>query len=221
MMAPHMIHDTHLKSRLIYLAFIVGLSALVSAGWFGYAWYVKRQEQAAYKDLAESIDAFYKVLAASNNTQAWQDVVTAFTVGAQRHARSHLAPYFLAYQADALLYQGDQQSALSVMDNMISMLSKTSPLYYTYATKRALMKLDAQQPDIKQQAKAELEQLIKDSANPSYTKDMALYYAGLDAWNQGDKEQARAYWSSIANPSTPQEASLWWEKAQERMQMSS
>lgn len=206
-------HDTLFAKRIQYLVILALMSALIAAGWFGYRWYSDRYEQAAYKDLAESIDGYHKALVSSQEGDRWTDVERAFTVGAERHQKSRLYPYFLAYKADALIHQGKQQEALAAMKSLTQQLPLDNPLYYLYKVKYALIKLDATDTATQQEGRQELIQFGQDVKNP--VRDMALYQAGLDAWYKGNKEQAQKLWDIILNRSTKE--SHWYQLAQAKV----
>ena len=184
------------------------LAGLLAAGWFGYSWYVRSKEQAAYKDLAESIDGYNK--SRLSGTEKWTDVERGFEEGAKRNASSKLQPYFLVYQADALIEEGKQKEALALYDKALGLIPRSNPLYFLYAIKRALMKLDATDDGMQKQGRQELTMLAHDTANPM--QDMARYYSGLDALSQGDASTAENYFKEIS-----QQSAYWYQKAQEKL----
>ncbi len=201
-------------NRYIQALIIAGSIAVIAAtGWFGYQWYTRRAEQKAYADLATTSES-YKKAVASQDAEKIKDSERAFAAAAQKYKNSSLAPYFLSYQADALVQQDKKTEALAVMDQMISKIKKESPLYSYYALKRALMKLDATQEDMQQAGRQELANLAQDNSNP--VRDMALYYNGLEASRQGDLEKAASNWSELVSKAKPD--SQWRALAQEQLQ---
>lgn len=198
--------------RIQYVLIFALLSGVLTAGWFGYAWYVDRYEQVAYKDLAESIDGYHKALS-STDTARWADVERAFQAGSERHKSSKLYPYFLAYKADALSYQGKHKEAQDAMHILLSSMNTKHPLYYFYSIKAALMKLDASEEAVRKEGRDHLIKLAQDSQNP--VRDMALYYAGLDAWQQGNKEEAQKLWNDILAQGNKD--SQWYQRAQAKI----
>ena len=192
-----------------YIAAIaLAIAGLVGAGWFGYSWYARSKEQAAYKDLAESIDAYNK--ARLSGSEKLTDVERGFAEGAKRNASSKLRSYFLVYQADALLELGKQHEAIALYDQALGSIARSNPLYFLYAVKRALIKLDATDDVIRKQGRQELTMLAHDAANPM--QDMARYYSGLDALDQGDTSTAENYLKEIS-----QQSSYWYQKAQDKL----
>src|SRR5262245_58907145 len=121
------------EKRIYYGMGILALAGLLAAGWFGYSWYVRNKEQAAYKELAESIDAYIKSTGYGYNLEKLVDSERAFGVGAQKHTSSRLHPFFLAYQADALIQQGKQKDAVALFDKLITEIDRKHPLYYLFA----------------------------------------------------------------------------------------
>lgn len=206
-MFSSMMQNVWNEKNSTYAALFLAIAGVAGAGWFGYSWYKRGQEQAAYKDLAESIEGYVK---ARNQGQRWADVERGFQSGAQRHSSSALQPYFLVYQADALIELGKQQEALAIMDKALGMIARTNPLYYLYALKRALIRIDMQEAAIQKQGREELHALAKDSSNPA--QDMARYYAGVDALLHSDKEAGEKFLTDIS-----QESGLWHQLAQDKL----
>lgn len=191
----------------------VGLVALGAAGWYGYSWYSKKREAAAHKDLAENIDEFYNKLGTVKSETFWADIERAFATGAKAHKHSKLYPYFLAYEADALVHQGKFNEAIDVMKTMLSKLDKSNAFYPMYATKLALIKTDAPNIDVQKEGQAELEKLSQDSNNP--LQDMALYYLGLLAAHRSDTTKAKEIWHAIVNKADNK--SGWYAMAVEKL----
>ncbi len=153
---------------------LVVLAALCIAGWYGYSRYRGMQEQAAYKDLAESIDGYVKAHSLDQGAQKWIDVERAFDVGAQRHASSNLYPYFLAYKAEALVQQGKLKEAAGLLDTVVSKINTQQPLHSVYALKRALVKIDSDDELLRKQGKDELATIVNDPKSLVHT--LAAHY---------------------------------------------
>lgn len=217
--ASQLTSNKALQNNINLAAGAFALVGLLVAGWYGYSWYNRSKEQAAYKDLAESLDAYSKVRQSmGHGEEKWTDIERGFKEGAQRNSSSKLQPYFLVFQADALIEQGKHQEALPLMDKAVSLLSKSNPLYYQYAIKRALMKTDAADEATQKQGRQELADLAKDATNP--LQDMARYYAGLDALNQGDRSAAETILKEIqpgAKESAMRDSNVWHNLAQEAL----
>ncbi len=148
----------------LYINVAVLLSGVVLGllVWFGYSFYTKRYEQAAYKELAESIEEYTKRFDSVVDVKGWSDVEKAFEVAANKHSKSTLYPYFLAYQANALVHQDKLEEAVVVLDKMLSSVKKDHGLYGMYAKKRALIKLDINDSSVQAQGRKELHELSKE-----------------------------------------------------------
>ncbi len=196
--------------RVQYAILALLLCGILSAAWFGYTVYRAHAERSAYKDLAESIDGYAKVRGSVAKDEKWADVGAAFKVAAARHGSSHLHPYFLFYEADALLQQGKQKDALVLMQKGLAEVPKNQPLYYLYALKQALLKIDAE--ETASQGRQELDLLARDSANP--VQDMARYYRAVDAELRGESAEAEKLFQELRTQGDP--SSSWVHLAQNR-----
>jgi hypothetical protein len=183
-------------SLLALIAIVIGLAGWGS--WWGYKTYVTRRDQAAQLILSSCMQTYQKA-SSQPSTQAWSEVDTACLLGYQEHSSSSLAPYFLALRADALMEQSKKDEAAAVMNQMMQKLSSSSPLYFLYKTKVALMKFDTSP-----QAEAVLEELnalAYDKNNKN--ADIALYYTGYYYFHHKDLENAQKAWNNlIANYKT-------------------
>ena len=184
------------------LKVIAIIALLICSAGFGYRWYAHSQEQRAYKVFTDCMREYEKALA---NTAIWSDVEQAFTLGYEKHARSSLAPYFLAYKADVLLKQNKNDEAIATFDAMAPQLPSTSPVYAPYMTKRALVKMDSVDATIQKAGLEELTTLANDTRNPQ--RDMALYYLGLYYWSSQDVKQAQGIWQNLVALQTEQQES--------------
>lgn len=166
--------------------------------YYTYHYVSSSREQAAYKALAESYDFFDQAVASDNgkdkekNMHVWRDVEVSFKTGYELNKNSSLAPYFLAFQAETQIRQGELEKAVTTMDHMMSALKKDSPLFALYSVKRALMKMDVSDENIKGQGLEELIALANEEVNPN--RDMALYYLGEYYWSKDDYAKAHVAW---------------------------
>jgi tetratricopeptide (TPR) repeat protein len=200
------------RNSILGVLLLVGIAV---GSWFSYKWYNQRLERQAYQALAEGIETFNKNSAADESDSAkWGDLERAFAGAAERHKNSKLAPYFLAYQAEALIHQGKQQEAIIIMEKMLTQITTQSPLYYYYALKQDLMRLDGADEKVQQRGLQDLKELAQTAGTP--VEEEALYYSGLALHLQGDKEGARHYWDMLDNKSAPD--SHWRALAQSKVQ---
>lgn len=202
------------KRSISYGLIGLGIIAGASAGYVGYRWHVVNRERDAQKAFAESLQLYRT---AFEKPELWSEVALAFEQGRMQHASSLLAPYFRAYQADALSYQNKTEEALTAVQDAVASLSTSSPLYYLYATKQALMKMDSAQKELAQAGLQELEALSQNSSNKQ--RDMALYYLGAYHQAHNNAAQARQVWQDLVTgfASQAEASSPWAALAQEQL----
>ncbi len=184
------VQDMLLDKRVYYGGLIFVLAGLLTLGYVGYGWYRGGVERAAYKELAETIDAYSRI-----QDDELSDSERAFAAGAKEHRSSVLYPFFLSFQADTLIRQGDLAQGASLLDQAVSAMDQQHPLYYLYALKAALVKIDTKDAELVKKGRQEIDTLAKSKVNP--LKDMALYYKALDADTQGEHDLARTIYKQI------------------------
>jgi predicted negative regulator of RcsB-dependent stress response len=189
--------SSHMQQFIIAGALVLGL--LLAGG--GYWWYQTSMNEAAQGALAQCLEEYERALH-TVDTQSWHDVQMACAQGYALYKNSSVAPFFLALQSDAYLYQNDKEQAYESLRQAVASLSKKVPLYYLYATKLALLEHDIKHDNLM------LDMLAMNSKNPY--QDMAYYYRGYFAWSEGNEEQARKDWDNIIRD--PQ--SIWAQRAQ-------
>lgn len=212
--------NTNLKQTFFdkytpYAMAVVLLIGMGILGWWGYRFYLDRIEQAAFKDLAENIEAFNKFIAMSPDKQQnaggvdrLEDLERAIDTGVKRHSSSKLIPFFYLYKADALIQKGDFVGAVGALENALNKLEKSDPFYYLFLTKKALVQVDHESTNA--EGLKALNDLGLDKDNPF--APMASYYLGLHYYHLGgDKkatiDQAKAIWQSALDRRMPLTAS--------------
>jgi tetratricopeptide (TPR) repeat protein len=185
--------DMLLSRRQMTLLFVAVL--LLGLSWVGYRYYRSTVERAAYKELAESIDEYTKVTAYATDETKLVDVERAFAAGAEQHRSSVLYPFFVVFQADVLIRQGKLAEGASLLDKAVGAMDRQHPLYYLYALKAALVKIDTKDAALEKKGRDELTSLSSNVANP--LQDMALYYKALDADTRGEQDVARSIFKEI------------------------
>lgn len=193
------------------------LLACTALSFTAYKMHVHSREQAAQKTFSECLEEYYKMVGGAKVEQ-WQEIENAFAVGYERHKSASLAPYFLAFQAEALVQQKKQTEALVLMDKLLAALSHASPLYSNYATKRALMKLDLADQAQQKVGLEELTHLAHDKNNNA--KDVALFYLGYYFWSNNDLVAAKKEWTELAaiNSKDSKYPSVWAQMADMKLQ---
>jgi len=169
------------------------------AGFWGYRLYLDKIEQAAFKDLAESIESFDKFVALSADKQVvsggvdkLEDLERAFVFGAQKYEKSKLIPFFYLYKADSLIQKGDFNAAVGALQSAINKVEKDNPFYYLLLSKKALVQSDNDL--LKEQGLKELHELTMDVNNPF--APMSGYYLGLQYYHAGDVAKAKDIWKA-------------------------
>lgn len=179
------------------IAMGVGLAFLLISAFMGYRWYATSRAQAAQKHFADCVQEYNK--AAQTGSQSWAMIAKIFELGVQDYGSTAMAPYFLAYQADALVHDNRLAEAASIMRRAVSGLSKSSDVYGLYALKSALMDIDvAEQEGVaSEKAVQALEALARNTKNKQ--RDAALYYLGRYYMDMGDTVRAQETLQALLN----------------------
>ncbi len=196
--------------RTIALALLaVGTLAIAV---FGYRWWSHNRAERAHATLARAIEIFER--AEQENTPAlWEEADRAFGQGYTQHAGSSLAAYFLAFQSEIALHQGNTEKAREFLTKALQAMSVSAPFYGSYAVKLALMESDSGKPDLMEKGAKALEQLARNQKNKD--RDMALYYQGLLLFQAGDRAGAEQVWQPLVG--TRGTDSIWSQAAQARL----
>ncbi len=181
-----------LDKRVYFGGLIFAIAGLITLGWFGYSWHRKGVEQVAYKELAESIDSYSLI---RGDQEDLLDSERAFAAGAKEHRSSVLYPFFLSFQADTLIRQGKLADGAGLLEQAVKAMNAQHPLYYLYALKAALVKIDTKDATLEKQGRSEIDTLSSNVANP--LQDMALYYKALDADTRDEHDSARSTYNEI------------------------
>lgn len=206
------------QTRQAVNALVLGAFAvlIMLGAWWIYAQFAGQKDKEAQKTLASCIELYDQAIGATETSVPWSTVETACKRAYDEYSNSKLAPYFLAYQAEALVKQNKDDEAITVMTQMIQSMPKNSPLYYVYSTKLALMQIDSNQTAVHAQGLKQLEELAADTKNKQ--RDEALYYVGLYYWQLNDQVKAKESWQTLAElASRPEEASPWMQLVSERL----
>lgn len=165
----------------IFIGMLV-VAGLITAAFYyrGYNYAQEQSAQAAFSICMQELDR------ALQGQTSWPEVELASRAGYQQHRNTAIAPYFLAVQAQSLENQSKKVESVAVLDELLRTISTKSPVYYLYATKRGLIKLDI--PEVQSVGLQELEDLSHNAANPQ--RDEALYY--LMNYYDANNNQSRA-----------------------------
>lgn len=170
------------------------LAIIAAIGYGSYSWYVSSREAYAHRLLTSGLQEFEQALT-QDNPQAWQSVTETFAEGYKRAQSSNLAPFFLAFESEALLRQGKTTEARERMQQMMKQLSQKSPFYYTYAIKAAMINIDADDEEIKEQGIKQLTSLAQNMKNPQ--RDYALYQLGFYYFMHEQTDKAKEYFARL------------------------
>lgn len=214
------IHPSPKVRRAIHGFFTGAVITLMIIGlWFSYDRYEIYRGKNAQKDLASCMEQYEKAVAAGTDNILWPTVELSCKSGYEKYRGTAIAPYFLGYQAEALIKQHKIDEAIVVMHSMLNKLSKESPLYYIYATKHALLQMDSTDSVIRASGFEGLAKLAADVKNAQ--RDEALYYVGLYNWYNNDFAQAKDAWRQLVElpADTQDQASPWTALAIERYKL--
>ncbi|MDP3889301.1 MAG: hypothetical protein Q8Q25_02025 [bacterium] len=190
-----------------------GIVVLLGAGFLGYRWYDVSKQQDAHKQFADSIREYDLAMQKGKD---WNSIEVLFKSGAQQQKNTTFGPFFLAFQAQALLRQGKKDEALQVMDSIIQTLPSQNPLLPLFKTKRALIRIDMADEQIKNAGIQELTELAHDTKNEQ--KDMALFYLGFYYWVTDNLSEAKKVWQELVEQYRDVVApSPWAQRAQSKL----
>lgn len=197
-----------------YLLTIAAIAATGVLLWYGYNWhFLKKQADAQYA-LMGCLQQFDRMEKEKNPD--WSVLQKVCTKTFDEHARSNAAPYLLALEADILIRQNKKEEALDKMNKAVGALSTSSPVYYLYKTKTALMKLDNE--SFKEEGLKELESLANDIHNKN--RDEALYYLGLYYWTAQESKKAQEIWKPLMDMAYEGDGgSVFAARVQEKMKL--
>lgn len=190
------------EKNVRYLGILAGLIILGLAAWGGYSYMTMKRAEEAQKALSEGVAEFERASAEEDKEAHWDDVVRGFQTGYDRYSGTWAGPYFLVYKAQALLAQNKFDEALAEMTKAVAAIKKSSPLYYFYSTKLALMKLDSKDKGLQDAGMQELIAFAENAKNPE--RERALYYAGYYAYGHGDVKKAQSFWVTLIQRAAPE-----------------
>jgi hypothetical protein len=204
---------TYSKYGRYVLIILVALGIILGIR-MGYRWYDIKRNEAAQRAFSQAVAQFDKAQQAP--VDMWGEVAMAFKLGYEQHSSSSLAPYFLAFQAQALLRQGHYREALDLLDSVEKQGTPT-PFARLYTIQKTLIKLDQEDTDTQEQGLQELLAIAQDAKNKY--RDEALYYLGFYYWSRGDLVRAKAEWQLLVQlfPAHGQAGSAYAAQAQVRL----
>lgn len=210
------VKDPEKYNRYIWLA-LYGLicAILVTTAFVGKNWYIASRERSAEKDLSSYITQYHNAMSSEN--ASWGQIASLFAVGYAQHARSYLAPYFLMYQADALLQEKNFEEALSVMKKALDEASESNAFYELMRTKYYLMILDIPEHSEHDQALKVLYEIGSDKTNNFF--EIALFYLARYHFVHHNLEEARTLWQELCATAVDENPSPFVQEAEEYLQL--
>jgi len=196
-----------------YLSYVLtGLLVVAgAASWYGYRAYQQSGQYKGQELVLQALELFNKE--AFSKTPEWEQVNAICEAGIQQGG-STAVPYLRMIQAQVALAQDNKDAALGYVADAIKSLDSSSPLYYVYKTKYALMNIDAQ--DHKQEGLDQLAALASDVRNTN--RDEAQFYLGLYHWVHDEIGQAKDAWKDLLAVDTSVEhSSPWARRAQAKV----
>lgn len=201
------------KSSL-YMRYGAYATMLVLAGGLLFAgrnWYITSRERSAEKDLSAYVSQYYHALGAAD--ASWSQVASLFEVGYTQHSGSYLAPYFLAYQADALLQQNAREEAAAVMKTVLQIMPESAPLYQLLCMKYYLILLDIPEHPEHDAALTALYEIGSDKTNNVF--EIALFYLGRYHFVHHNIQEARNLWQELCATAVDENPSPLVQEAEE------
>ncbi len=190
---------------------------LMTAGYYGYRWYRINQEQAAQQLFSHNVEEFERALE-EGKKEDWANVESLFKIGYDQYSRSALAPFFLIYQAQAMLKQGNNTQAFQTLDKAVQQMDANSPLADVYKASMALMRIDSNDKATQEAGVNQLQALANTPTSMGY--DIASYYLGLYYMAQNNENKAQEVWQKLIDSQKGQPKmaqSPWAKMAQQKL----
>ncbi len=177
------------KTYAKYAGYIVFATVIAIGLYFGQRQWIVYREQKAQYALSQILDNFADHQ--KNKDVDWDAFIRDVDDAYAQNVSSYLAPYFLNMKVEALLKQEKQKEALSILEDIVSLVdhSITGELL---RTKKALLELDMGNIE---SGIAQLQKLAASEHNK--VKDVAQFYLGRYYWISGKDEDAREVWEQL------------------------
>lgn len=194
-------------SKIRFWSLIALLVIVVGGSWYAYRVHTRNYEQKAQLALVQGIEALARAQSEDSVEHMWKSAEQVLSEGFRRYGHSSYAPYFLLFQSDAALGQGDQVRAQELVEQSLELLPVKAPLYQPLQIRVALQSIDSSDEAVRAQGEKALVALAEDQDSPYYP--MALYYQGLLAFEAGDRTAAEKVWAPFIAGS--KHSSVWGE----------
>jgi len=223
------------KEHQSHLLALIGLAVAISGGIFGYFHYKRARAQRAYSALVAALEYFDAPIKKDEEAKAddfgfldkkeftteaekWKKVDAVFANEYEKNSNSGIAPFFLAYRAEALVKLKDLPKAIEIMRLAISTMPNHKAKSY-YNVKLALMLIDTRSAVAIEEAIKIMKEIGNDDKN--IARDMALYFLGECYWYQKKFNEAKNYWNQLLLAYEKQDKypSPWIEPAKEKLRL--
>lgn len=203
-------------NRLFSLVF-----ALILFGFLvftGYKCYYRSIQRSAQKDFSQAMQTYNEAVNGQTKKEnIWDEVEFAFKTGYEHNKSSSFAPFFLAYQSEALLKLNNKEESYKVLTQAVEAMQSKSPFSYFYQVKQALMEIDLNQED---KGVKHLETLADDTNN--IFADLANFYLAEYYWSKDDISNSKKYFSLASKLAAENKDSKtnapWVQYSQERLE---
>ncbi len=184
---------------------IVGVVLICSTasvvGVIGYRWYDEQVQRSASEALHKAMKIYHRPVSKEKEADAfatqqerWAAIEQVFKDSYVQHSGSGIAPLFLLYQGEALLNQDKQEKALELFTQALSKMPEGA-LKDAWSVKKALIQIDTENDQIKQEGLNTLNQIAYDKQ--SGAQEYAQYHIGLHHWHNDQFDQAKAVWHQM------------------------
>ncbi len=203
--------ELRVEKNIVYSATLIVFVAVVFGfAYYGFTYYKGTLSAKAYDVFMQHYAEYEKQFA--DNKLPSNELIDSVSASYQEYKNSAYGPFLMALKAELQAVQGNKKDALSAMTHAVNGMTSINPvLYYTYATKLALMQLDAADPAIQTKGRQSLEKLALQSKNP--VRDMAWFYMGYQALLDNDNQGVQAAWSRLFD-AQKKPLSVWGMRAQ-------
>lgn len=193
--------DFALENKNIVLSGALAL-ILGSGGMVWYRWHATSLAQQAHKTLIQTLQVFEAPIEKkstdqsqfSSATDKWTQVASLCAEGYDRFKRTTLAPFFLVYQAEALLNLKKHDEALPLLAQAQAQM-RSQPLKDFMSVKVALVSMDCSAQAVQQEGFLQLKRLAESTDHAAH--EYALYSLGLYFWDNKEFAQAKNYWQQM------------------------
>lgn len=173
--------------------FIILITFIIFAGYFGYKQYIFKKEAVAQQSLAYVMTLFEDY---SKSAQISQDlnIINEIKKAQEEHKNSSLASYFSILLSKVYAQEEKTSESLQALEDGIE-LAKDSLTENMLKTNYALLMLDSNDSELQKNGLATLKELIEDKENP--IRDIAQFYLGKYFWINNDLQAAKIIWQEF------------------------